>query len=135
MLLVIYVRQDYVDLVTEVTTESIGSGILGMIGNKGAVAVRFRFKDSYLTFVNCHLAADKSMVSRRNQDYQTISKKLGFDISDYYLDSHEYYINNPWVASFFDNAPTLSRHVTTCETFIPFTSHSNSKYLSLFDTE
>jgi phosphatidylinositol-bisphosphatase len=51
---------------------------MGMMGNKGGVSVRIKVFDSYLCFVNSHLAADSSQVERRNQDYQEISRRMGF---------------------------------------------------------
>ncbi|RIB01325.1 Endonuclease/exonuclease/phosphatase [Gigaspora rosea] len=49
-------------------------------GNKGGVAIRFRFHDSHLCFVNCHLAANPSGLERRNQDYMEICRRLTFPI-------------------------------------------------------
>ena len=36
---------------------SVGTGVLGMLGNKGAVAVRLRLYDSSLCIVNSHLSS------------------------------------------------------------------------------
>ena len=49
-------------------------------GNKGAVAIRFRVFDSYICAVNSHLAADTSMVERRNADYQEICSRISFPV-------------------------------------------------------
>jgi hypothetical protein len=47
-------------------------------GNKGGVGVRFRLYDSYLTFVNSHLASGTKEVERRNLDYREIAGRLLF---------------------------------------------------------
>lgn len=47
-------------------------------GNKGAVAVRLRVKDSYLCFINSHLAADTYQVERRKQNYWEIVRRVSF---------------------------------------------------------
>ncbi|KAJ3033955.1 Type II inositol 1,4,5-trisphosphate 5-phosphatase, partial [Rhizophlyctis rosea] len=72
MLIMVYVKKEEVDYVSEVAALYVGTGILGMMGNKGATAIRLRYHSSYFTFVNCHLAADTSMVDRRNADFLDI---------------------------------------------------------------
>ncbi|KAI9102450.1 Endonuclease/exonuclease/phosphatase [Phlyctochytrium arcticum] len=104
MLILVYVREDEREKVSEVSAEYLGTGILGMMGNKGAASVRFRFYDSYLCFVNCHLAADASMVERRNQDYQEISRRIAFPLPTTYSDFTAYTHRNPWVSSYYEAA-------------------------------
>ncbi|KAK9710674.1 hypothetical protein K7432_008278 [Basidiobolus ranarum] len=77
MLLMVYVKQKHVKDIDYVEGDSAGCGIMGM-GNKGAVAIRVKFRDTYLCFVNCHLAAYANQVSRRNQDYQEICRRITF---------------------------------------------------------
>ncbi|KAI9596347.1 Endonuclease/exonuclease/phosphatase, partial [Syncephalis fuscata] len=78
MLIVVYVKCSISDQVREVTSASIGCGLMGMMGNKGAVAVRLRIKDSYLCFINSHLAADTYQVERRKQNYWEIVRRASF---------------------------------------------------------
>lgn len=40
----------------------------------------YRYKDSYLTFVNSHLAAFESMVQKRNQEVVDIGRSLSFPV-------------------------------------------------------
>jgi phosphatidylinositol-bisphosphatase len=66
------------NVIEDVSADSAGCGIMGMMGNKGGVAIRFRLHDSYLCLVNSHLAADTKEVERRNQDYQEIQRRITF---------------------------------------------------------
>lgn len=48
------------------------------VGNKGGVAVRFRMYSSSVCLVCTHLAAGKSHVAERNNDFADIARKLDF---------------------------------------------------------
>ncbi|KAF9191341.1 hypothetical protein BGZ50_009459 [Haplosporangium sp. Z 11] len=78
LLIVMYASTKHAKYIKEVSTHSAGVGIMGMLGNKGGVSIRVRYKDSYLCFVDSHLAADTSQTERRNQDYQEICRRLAF---------------------------------------------------------
>ncbi|KAG5517968.1 hypothetical protein PMAC_000423 [Pneumocystis sp. 'macacae'] len=78
ILLLIYAHKAISPSLTSVTTSFIGCGIMGIIGNKGAVAVRLMIWDTVFCFVNSHLAAMISQVGRRNQDFHEICRKLYF---------------------------------------------------------
>ncbi|KAJ1971283.1 hypothetical protein H4R35_005354 [Dimargaris xerosporica] len=78
MLIVVYVHTTIADRVQHVMVDSAGCGIMGMIGNKGAVAVRFELDNSSFCVVNCHLAANMNQVDRRNQDFHDICRRVAF---------------------------------------------------------
>ncbi|KAF9281496.1 hypothetical protein BGZ68_006616 [Mortierella alpina] len=84
LLIVMYAAADHTKYIREVTAHSAGVGIMGMLGNKGGVSIRIRYKDSYLCFVGSHLAADTSQIDRRNQDYQEICRRLTFPSTSSY---------------------------------------------------
>ncbi|KAJ3193294.1 hypothetical protein HK101_005090 [Irineochytrium annulatum] len=102
MLVVIYAKSTHAEHITEVSTESVGTGILGLMGNKGAVGCRLRLYDSYLTFVNSHLAADTGQVDRRNQDFAEICRRLQFMVPQQYGDYRSFIFQNPWLVNTFD---------------------------------
>ena len=73
-----YVRAIHVQHSTLISHASVPTGFMGVTGNKGGVGIRFRFYESHICFVNCHLAAGDEQVQRRNLDYQTIESRMTF---------------------------------------------------------
>ena len=80
ILLTVYVRTEFLPYISDVQTDVAGVGIMGVMGNKGGVAIRFRFHDSSFCFVNSHLAARMGNVQRRNQDHKEICRRLAFQV-------------------------------------------------------
>lgn len=78
MMLVVFVKDELYYCIKELLYESIGTGLLGVMGNKGGVAIRFRLHDTTICFVNSHLAAHTEEYERRNQDFRDISSRLNF---------------------------------------------------------
>ncbi|KTW31555.1 hypothetical protein T552_04057 [Pneumocystis carinii B80] len=78
ILLLIYAHKIISPSLTSILTSFVGCGIMGIMGNKGAVAVRLTIWDTVFCFVNSHLAAMKSQVERRNQDFHEICRRLQF---------------------------------------------------------
>ncbi|KWU46417.1 DNase I-like protein [Rhodotorula sp. JG-1b] len=54
------------------------TGVRGLAGNKGAVAIRLDYRATSFCFLTAHLAAGHSNVSEREQDYATIADGLHF---------------------------------------------------------
>ncbi|KAH7390534.1 Endonuclease/exonuclease/phosphatase [Pyrenochaeta sp. MPI-SDFR-AT-0127] len=80
--LVIYASPDVFPQIKNVSTTSVGTGLMGYMGNKGAVTARIVLGETTrLVFINSHLAAgaDKASLDRRNWDAAQINSRTRFD--------------------------------------------------------
>ncbi|KAL5047571.1 hypothetical protein BDW71DRAFT_179498 [Aspergillus fruticulosus] len=85
LLQLIYAAPSIADSISAVSSTSVGTGLLGYMGNKGAVATRLLLGETTcIIFVNCHLAAgsDKASLERRNWDASQIVARTKFDSVD-----------------------------------------------------
>eukprot|EP00735_Rhodelphis_limneticus_P011071 TRINITY_DN4121_c0_g1::TRINITY_DN4121_c0_g1_i1::g.2036::m.2036 TRINITY_DN4121_c0_g1::TRINITY_DN4121_c0_g1_i1::g.2036 ORF type:complete len:744 (-),score=212.48,sp/D3ZGS3/OCRL_RAT/38.36/2e-146,Exo_endo_phos/PF03372.18/6.1e-26,RhoGAP/PF00620.22/4e+03,RhoGAP/PF00620.22/6.7e-10 TRINITY_DN4121_c0_g1_i1:37-2190(-) len=78
ILVFVFARKKHVPLITGVVAESVGVGILGKGGNKGASVVRFRVQDTTICCVCSHLSARDNKWERRNEDYREIMRRVEF---------------------------------------------------------
>ncbi|GAB7362461.1 hypothetical protein MBLNU230_g2783t1 [Neophaeotheca triangularis] len=82
LLLLIFAAPDVAEEIKSVSTTSVGTGVMGYMGNKGAVTARIVLGETTrLVFINSHLAAgaDKASLERRNWDVSQIVSRTRFD--------------------------------------------------------
>ncbi|PWN50510.1 hypothetical protein IE53DRAFT_368846 [Violaceomyces palustris] len=76
--LVILIKEELVGHVRQIEAAYKKTGLKGMSGNKGGVAVRLDYRDTSICFVTAHFAAGHSNHEERNADYWTITRGLTF---------------------------------------------------------
>lgn len=82
LFLVIYASSAIAPTVSSVSTTSVGTGLMGYMGNKGAVTARIVLGETTrMVFVNCHLSAgvEKGSLDRRNWDASQVQSRTKFD--------------------------------------------------------
>jgi hypothetical protein len=76
--LMVFIRADVLKSIRNVEGSIKKTGLSGMAGNKGAVAIRMDYANTRICFVTAHLAAGFANYDERNRDYKTISHGLRF---------------------------------------------------------
>eukprot|EP00903_Cladosiphon_okamuranus_P016392 g15117.t1 len=76
--LAVFVRKSVLQEVSDVRTGTVSAGMMGVMGNKGGVGIRFRLRSSSLCFVTSHLAAHRENVKARNENYHKILREMVF---------------------------------------------------------
>lgn len=84
----VFVRSDHIENVTRVEIATKKTGLGGLTGNKGGIAIRLNYFDTSMVFVTAHFAAGQSNVDDRNRDYNTLHDGLVF--RGKFIEDHEY---------------------------------------------
>lgn len=81
LLVLVFASPEIAPAISNVSCTSVGTGLMGYLGNKGAVSVRIVLGESTrMCFVNCHLAAgaDNAALQRRIWDTNQILQRTRF---------------------------------------------------------
>ncbi|KAL9060227.1 MAG: hypothetical protein Q9206_001143 [Seirophora lacunosa] len=76
--LIVFVKSSALKKIKNVEGSVKKTGMSGMAGNKGAVAIRMDYANTRICLVTAHLAAGFANYEERNRDYRTISHGLRF---------------------------------------------------------
>lgn len=82
LLVCVFVRRDLLGHLTDIRATHLGVGVMGMLGNKGGVSVRFNFRNTSFCFVCAHLAAHRENLVGRHNDAKNILEKSVFSMED-----------------------------------------------------
>ncbi|KAI1447882.1 SacI homology domain-containing protein [Annulohypoxylon stygium] len=94
--LCIFVKASVLPKIKNVEGSVKKTGMSGIAGNKGAVAIRMEYANTQICFVTAHLAAGFSNYDERNKDYATIHHGLRFQ-RNRSIDDHDTVI---WLGDF-----------------------------------
>ncbi|PLW11810.1 hypothetical protein PCANC_18042 [Puccinia coronata f. sp. avenae] len=76
--LIILAKNELVPAIRAVEAKTKKTGLKGISGNKGAVAIRLDVHDTSFCFVTAHFAAGLANYEERNHDYHVIDSELKF---------------------------------------------------------
>ena len=94
--LMVFVRSSILGRIKNVEGAIKKTGMSGIAGNKGAVAIRMDIESTSVCFVTAHLAAGFGNYEERNRDYNTITSGLNFQ-RNRSIDDHEIIV---WAGDF-----------------------------------
>ena len=90
--MVIYASPAIAPTVSSISTTTVRTGLMGYMGNKGAVVARIVLGETTrMVFVNCHLCAgvEKGNLERRNWDASQIQKQTRFESVNFHGEADE----------------------------------------------
>jgi phosphatidylinositol-bisphosphatase len=78
IVLLVYVREELASACGTPRVCAVGTGLLGLVGNKGAVAASLRIHSSNVCFVCAHMASGSNATEARNLEYAQLLLRLSF---------------------------------------------------------
>eukprot|EP00033_Pygsuia_biforma_P002756 GCRY01003045.1.p1 GENE.GCRY01003045.1~~GCRY01003045.1.p1 ORF type:complete len:870 (-),score=81.03 GCRY01003045.1:203-2641(-) len=80
IMLCVFATESVMPYISDVMCQQVGVGVLGVMGNKGGVGVRFQLGASTYCFVCSHLAAHFDAVQERNNNQHEITRRMVFGL-------------------------------------------------------
>ena len=74
--LIIFIKNIHKNYILNYYKEYIKTGMYGLLGNKGGIAIGFKMYNISFIFVNCHLSCGFNNVLMRNYDFDYIKKNI-----------------------------------------------------------
>jgi len=78
ILLMVFAQRRVVPSISDARMDHIGVGLMGVGGNKGAVAFRMQIAGTDVAVVNSHLAAHEGGMDERNANFDSIWNRVDF---------------------------------------------------------
>ena len=72
MFMVVYIKEEWRDCVSELRSLKKPTGIAHIMGNKGGLITSFKVEETSFCFLSCHLAARENRVMQRNQNIKDL---------------------------------------------------------------
>lgn len=86
--MIVLVKEKHVAKISCVETGQRATGFLNICGNKGGLCVTFKFNETRLCFIGCHLAAREERIEQRNTNVYEICDDIGVGYRE--LDPSQY---------------------------------------------
>ena len=74
--IVVIIKKELSQYISAIGSSYVRTGGDTFLGNKGAVFTWFKFQDTPMIFINCHLAAYREFQARRNEHYMYITNNI-----------------------------------------------------------
>ncbi|KAF9581982.1 inositol polyphosphate 5-phosphatase [Lunasporangiospora selenospora] len=120
----VFVWKPIEGLVRAVDSSSVATGIGGIIGNKGAVAVSIYLGNTSFLFVNSHLTAHQSQTHARNSDYKRIVQEMQLNEAPKTSPRGWHFRGDMKLRRYYDYLPTSPTSQTSL-TSLPSPVHGN----------
>lgn len=76
-----FAKREHINRIRGIRKCKVKTGLAGMTGNKGGVALRFLFDDTSFAFINCHLEAGQTKLGERFENLRQIYNHIFNDFS------------------------------------------------------
>lgn len=84
------IKSELTENIKNLNSAHIKLGLKGYAGNKGAICIRFDYNNSSVCVINCHFAAFKSKVKKRNEQVKAVLEQCEFWVKKKKIRIHEH---------------------------------------------